>query len=130
MENDVRKKRILKLGAVCAALCLLAAAYCILVSVNGRGIPCLFNALTHLKCPGCGNSRAALALLHFDFAGAFGYNALFPLEFAYIGYVFICDARQYIKTGKASYTAPHKIIDIITLIIVLLWFVVRNLIGI
>ncbi len=130
MENDVRKKRILKLCAVCAALCLLAAAYCIFVSVNGRGLPCIFNLITHLNCPGCGNSRAALAVLHLDFAGAFKYNALFPLEFAYIAYVFICSARQYIKTGKAYYDSPYKIIDMITLIIVLLWFVVRNLIGI
>ncbi len=130
MTDTTPKNRILKLCAVFAALCLLAAAYCLFVSVNGKGIPCVFNAVTHLKCPGCGNSRAALALLHFDFAGAVKYNALFPLEFAYIGYVFICDARQYIKTGKAYYDSPYKIIDIITLTIVLLWFIARNIIGI
>lgn len=130
MPDTTTKKRILKLCAVCAALCLLAAAYCIFVSVNGKGLPCIFNLITHLKCPGCGNSRAALALLHLDFAGAFNYNALFLLEFLYLGYVFVCGARQYIKTGKANYTAPYKFIDIITLIIILLWFIVRNIIGI
>ena len=130
MTDTPTKNRILKLGAVCAALCLFAAVYCVFVSVTGRGLPCVFNLITHLNCPGCGNSRAALALLHLDFAGAFKYNALFPLEFAYIAYVFICGARQYIKTGKASYSAPYKIIDIITLIIVLLWFIARNIIGI
>ena len=130
MEKQMRKNRILRLGAVCAALCLLAAAYCVFVSVNGRGLPCVFNMLTHFKCPGCGNSRAALALLRLDFRAAFGYNALFPLEFLYLGYVFVCGARQYIKTGRVYYDSPHKIIDIITLIIVLLWFILRNIMGI
>lgn len=126
----MRKNRILRLGAVCAALCLLAAAYCVFVSVNGRGLPCVFNMLTHFKCPGCGNSRAALALLRLDFRAAFGYNALFPLEFLYLGYVFIYSARQYIKTGEANYTTPHKFVDITVLAIILLWFVIRNIMGI
>lgn len=45
------------------------------------GVPlCPFNALTGLPCPGCGMTRAFLALGRLDFAGAYASNPLsFPL---------------------------------------------------
>lgn len=39
-------------------------------------LPCVFNALTGLHCPGCGTTRALHALVHFDVAGALAMNAL------------------------------------------------------
>lgn len=41
--------------------------------------PCLFHALTELYCPGCGATRAVLALLQLDFIRAVRMNALFVL---------------------------------------------------
>jgi Protein of unknown function (DUF2752) len=38
--------------------------------------PCLFHAVTGLWCPGCGLTRCAHALVHFDLARAFEMNAL------------------------------------------------------
>jgi hypothetical protein len=38
--------------------------------------PCPFHALTGLPCPGCGATRAVLALARGDIAGAFGWNPL------------------------------------------------------
>jgi hypothetical protein len=43
-------------------------------------LPCLFNLLTGLYCPGCGATRAMHALVHFDLAGALGMNALLILS--------------------------------------------------
>jgi len=37
---------------------------------------CPFHAFTGLPCPGCGTTRAVLALAHGDLAGAFGWNPL------------------------------------------------------
>ncbi len=53
------------------ALLLLAA----LLPPAGLGIPvCLFRALSGLPCPGCGLTRALVALLHGDLAAAFVYH--------------------------------------------------------
>ena len=43
------------------------------------GLPCLFELAFGIPCPGCGMTRAALALLQLDFAAAFSYH---PMIFA------------------------------------------------
>jgi len=51
------------------------------------GIPCVFYEVTGHYCPGCGMTRAALALLQLDAYQAFRYNSLafvlLPLFLAY-----------------------------------------------
>ncbi len=42
----------------------------------GQGFPCLFHLLTGLYCPGCGGTRAILALLRGDIIGSFKYHPL------------------------------------------------------
>lgn len=39
-------------------------------------LPCLFHEVTGLYCPGCGMTRAMIALLSFDVVSCFRYNAL------------------------------------------------------
>ena len=48
--------------------------YGIWILITGRYIPCLFNELTGLECPGCGVSHMAMALFRLDFREAFEYN--------------------------------------------------------
>lgn len=43
------------------------------------GPPCLWTLLLGHPCPGCGMTRALLALLHGDLAGAWGFNRAAPL---------------------------------------------------
>ena len=106
---------------------VLGGLYCILAR-RGIGIPCIFYTITGLQCPGCGNSRAALALLRLDIAEALGYNLLFPLEFFYILWVLFQCSRAYLSKGSFSYKPRWLWLDIGILALVALWGVVRNLI--
>ena len=65
------RKRIMIIYAV-----ILAAgiSYTVLIFRTGFGIPCLFNRVTGLLCPGCGTSRMALSVMRLDIASAFRYN--------------------------------------------------------
>lgn len=45
-------------------------------------IPCVFHSLTDLVCPGCGMTRACIALTHGQFADAWGYH---PFSFLVVG---------------------------------------------
>lgn len=67
-----RAKKII-IGAL--ILFAVGALYALFVSLTHIGIPCVFNLITGLKCPGCGVSRMCLALIRFDFKTAFHENA-------------------------------------------------------
>ncbi len=50
------------------------------------GVPCLFQWLLHIPCPGCGMSHAVWAVLRLDFAAAFAHHPMvlsMPLLFWY-----------------------------------------------
>ncbi|MDO4485104.1 MAG: DUF2752 domain-containing protein [Bacillota bacterium] len=70
-KHDPVRKRIL---IIYAAVIGIGALYTVLIYTTGFGIPCLFNQITGLQCPGCGTSRMALAVMRFDFAEGFMYN--------------------------------------------------------
>lgn len=118
-----RQKGVLLLsGGIIAAVALFYG-----LALAGVGIPCLFYTCTGLQCPGCGNSRAALALLRLDISGALGYNLLFPLEFFYIAWVYIHCCKAFLRGGRFSYKPPYPVMDIVVLALVVLWGIVRNI---
>lgn len=119
-----RRCRNLALAGLAAAA--VGAVLCILGS-QGIGIPCLFRLLTGWLCPGCGNSRAALALLRLDIRAALEYNMLFPLEIFYLGWVLLHCAAAYLKGGRFAYRPARLWLDIAILAAVLLWWPLRNI---
>lgn len=56
-------------------------------------LPCPLYALTGLPCPGCGMTRAWIAALHLDLAGAFGYHPMFWCVPVVVG-LFLFDGQQ------------------------------------
>lgn len=73
------------LAAAAAALFGLAAVF---------GMECIWHRLFGIICPGCGMTRAVIALIHGDIAAAFYYHPMvwsLPVIFIYIaanGHVF------------------------------------------
>jgi hypothetical protein len=57
----------------------VAAAQVAAVSAGVGGWPCPLMSATGIPCPGCGLTRAAVALLRGEFAAAFGAHAFAPL---------------------------------------------------
>ena len=137
-NNNISKRN--KAAFLAAFLLVLAALYLFAGIFFGFYIPCPFRALTGLKCPGCGMSHAATdvalafgALIRSDTAGAqahimdaFRANALFIPIFAYLIYAFI----KIVSGKETNQSMLSQIIDIIFLIIILIWWVVRNIISI
>lgn len=118
-----RRHKILLFGAAAGAA---AVTVFYILAQQGIAIPCLFNKFTGLLCPGCGNSRAAIALLRWDFSAAFWYNPMFPLEFFYLAWVLLHCARAYLKGKPFGYKPPFPVLDICILILLLFWWVIRN----
>jgi len=127
MQDPVIRRRLLRLGLLTLGLAFAAAVF-VLLAEAGIGIGCPFHKLTGLQCPGCGNSRAAMALLRLDFAAAFSYNPTFPLQFGYLGWVYLSCCVSYLKGKRFTYKPLVPALDIVLLVIFILWGILRNLI--
>ena len=125
VQNTMKDKH----KAALAAAFLLSAGivYLLLGLFLGFYIPCPFRMVTGLKCPGCGLSHAATDLARLDFAGAMSHNALFIPIFIYIAYYFYRSFLRKNKDPLADKTGRR--IDMIFLIVILLWWVFRNIFG-
>ena len=118
-----RKRKLLLFSAGIAGIGLLLFALALL----GIPIRCVFHEFTGLSCPGCGNTRAVLALLRLDFAAVLRYNLLFPVQAGYLIWVFFLSARRYLKEGRFFPSSPLPALDWIFLASLLVWGIVRNL---
>lgn len=113
-------------AAVTAAFLLAAGMiYLLLGMFAGFYIPCPFRTVTGLKCPGCGLSHATVDLVHLDFAAAMEDNALFIPIFSYLLYAFYRYIIRKNKDPLADKTGRR--IDMLFLIVILLWWVIRNI---
>ena len=118
-----RKKRVFWITVCVAAGAGLYAALALL----GIGLSCPIRQVTGLQCPGCGNSRAALALLRFDFAASFQYNPLFMAQAGYILWVYVISCIRYVRGKRPLYEPPLPWMDIVLLVVFLGWGILRNI---
>ena len=94
-----RKTRALKAGLVITGL-LSAGLFFAYGAVRwGWWLPCVFNRLTGLRCPGCGVSRMCLSLLRLDFEQAFYWNGAVMICLPALAYLFGYLLYRYIRFG-------------------------------
>lgn len=93
-------------------------------------IPCLFNKITHLYCPGCGITRMFKALMKLDLKRAFSYNQFVFLSLPFFLIYFIDEVRSKLFYKKKILNA--KVINVIAIILIVLaviFGVIRNIPG-
>lgn len=88
--------------------------------------PCLFHELTGLHCPGCGATRAVLALLHLDLVRAVHMNALFVL-FA-LPALFVL-GLEMLQERLIFSAGAHKAVGYAYLALAIAFTVARNIPG-
>ncbi len=89
MKNKNLEDEIFVMGIIIffITLCLIGLWTLILHERLPR-IPCIFYYTTGLYCPGCGGTRACIALLHGHLIKALWYHPLVPYSvFMYIGFM-------------------------------------------
>ena len=122
-----QKNRLNKVLKNCGIILLIGVLYFIFIKIVGFGIPCIFNLITGLHCPGCGISRMLLSLARLDFAAAFKYNAL-VLTASPIAAIFVIKHYvRYILTGKSQGNKLETVMLLILLILLIIFGVLRNL---
>lgn len=87
---------------------------------------CLFKQLTGWDCPACGNQRALHALLHGEFAKAFGFN---PFAVISLPYVLLFAYTTFSQSKHSLLLKPyiqHRITVYIYLAGIIAWWILRN----
>lgn len=124
VSSQLRLRRVLLLW--CAVLAA-GIGYGMFCARTGMGIPCVLHEVTGLECPGCGLTRAVLALARLDIAAAFGYNVLWPLVLGYFLWIGIGGSLAYVKRGELCYL-PGKIwMHAAVLSVVMAYGILRNI---
>lgn len=123
------KSRIKKICCYRIIALVIGIFYASFVTTTGFGLPCLFNTITGLKCPGCGITHMCISILHGDFKSAMQYNFvlfwLTPLFVYLIGdYLF-----RYIKTGTFKLLKWQSILTYIIIGILVIFGIIRNIGG-
>ena len=114
-------------GRLTARIILLGLVYALFIQLTGIGIPCLFRLVTGYRCPGCGMTHAAMALIHGQPKTAFRENPLsltvVPLLLFYGTY----RAEVYIRTARTDFKKWEILFLGVLWAVVLLFWLLRNL---
>jgi hypothetical protein len=91
------------LGTRIALASAYATGIAALAAVLGSGlIRCPFAAMTHTPCPGCGSTRAVLALLHLHFGEALRFNPSAPIVAICVGVLVAEGLWMVLRDGHAQ----------------------------
>ncbi|MCV7301835.1 DUF2752 domain-containing protein [Mycobacterium barrassiae] len=111
----------------------LAVGACAVVWIGDPTTPggflplCPTKALLGIDCPGCGTLRMIYSLLHFDFLAAVRFNALALVAVALLLVAYAVWTYGRVVGRKISGWQQHRWAAAVTMVVVTLWFVVRNL---
>ncbi|MBR0303723.1 MAG: DUF2752 domain-containing protein [Clostridia bacterium] len=119
-----RRNKVIRIALVSLGT---GALYALFVRLTGLGIPCLFNLVTKLKCPGCGVSRMFLSLFRLDFISAFHHNAAIFCLLPLMAFVAARYAYVYIKYDRIKDRLADTAVIFMT-VSLLVFGVIRNII--
>lgn len=132
MEQRLHKKEMIKQRAakvllVTAAILAGGLLYAYGANHWGWWLPCIFNQLTGLRCPGCGVARMCLAILRLDFQRAFYWNPVVFCMLPVLAYLYIYAVCRYIRCGNMRLNRWQTALCWIMVILLLIFTVFRNL---
>ena len=123
------KQRLLKVIKTGAVIVIIGCAYALFYMKTGFGIPCVFNLITGLRCPGCGITHMAVNLLRLDFAAAFSSNRAVFVMLPVLAYLLCAKLYRYIRYGKTDEPKHETVIEIIMIAVLVAFGILRNIIS-
>ncbi len=129
---QITKSQAKRLANILVKLLVIAIAgiiYANIIRSTGVWLPCIFRTVTGLKCPGCGISHMCIALLAMDFTSAWLANPVLLTVSPAIIYIVMKQIIAWIVFGKQKMSKIDTIIVNALAVILILWGIVRNMVG-
>lgn len=113
---------------------LIAAVFLLTVLIRGLGVnlfrylpPCAIHALTGYYCPGCGGSRAVLALIHGHPVRSAFYHPFVPYAAVVGGWFMISQSVERLSKGRVRIGLHYRNVYLfIALALIFLNLIVKN----
>ncbi len=130
--DGLHKKRIRKLFLSYTIAIVVLLCYALFLKYTGHGIGCPLYELTHIKCPCCGISHFSVELLSFRLKEALSNNYMAPAIYGLIIWLLVEGSVRYIKDGifVVKVTLIKRVFVLIFAIIMVVWMILRNVMGI
>ena len=126
--NEENKKRLKKLFFVYVIVIAILLAYLpIYLFLPFLRLPCLFNLITGLNCPGCGISRMLSSFANLNIGEGISYNYFLGYSIPVIVVFFGYYSYNFVTKKKIMFFEVSAIVYVILLIA---WGIIRNIIGI
>lgn len=129
---QITKSQAKRLANVLVKLLVIAIAgiiYANIIRSTGFWLPCIFRTVTGLKCPGCGISHMCIALLAMDFTSAWLANPVLLTVSPAIIYIAMKQIITWIVFGEQKMSKIDTIIVNALAVVLILWGIVRNMVG-
>lgn len=123
------KERLKKVGKCLAVLLAVGIAYFLICYRLGFGLPCMFNKITGLKCPGCGITRMCISLLKGDIYSAWVYNRGVLIILPLIAYFLAREIYLYVRYNNMTLQKWERVVAVIAIIYLLTFALLRNFLG-
>lgn len=101
----------------------------IVLNKFGLYLPCPVRKFFSILCPFCGITRASIRLMFFDFSGAVVENMAVFFIWAYLIKLYRDFAVNFLKKGQFIKTRIDKI-DKLVVLLLIIWGIMRNILGI
>lgn len=129
MNNMIVRKRFKHLFFVfLISISILGGYYFIYDIFPSLRLKCHFFQITGLKCPSCGITRLVVAFLHLDFKQGIAYNCFLGYTLPFIVFVIGYCSWAYVYDRK--YSKWFNVLSVVYIVLLLVFFVIRNIVGI
>ncbi|BDY26449.1 DUF2752 domain-containing protein [Mycolicibacterium mageritense] len=116
------------LGVAALAGCACVAVWVGDPTTPGGPLPvCPTKLLLGIDCPGCGSLRMIYSLLHGDVLAALRFNAVGLIALIFLAWAYAAWTYGRLANRRVRSWQHWRWSAVITLVVVSIWFVVRNL---
>lgn len=128
-SHEKEETALFQIGwALIGILLLLYLGYQLLFpGIFKKPLPCVFHALLKLYCPGCGGTRAVLALFHGRFLASFLCHPLVPYTAVVCGWFMISQTIERASRHRIKIAMRYRDVYLwIALALVAVNFIAKN----
>lgn len=121
------RQRIRKVSQGLITIIILGCIYLFIFLTFDVGIPCIFNKLTGLQCPGCGMTHAIAELWNGNVKEALNYNALCISILPAVCMYLLYRAVRYVTGKKEGFYIWEYVLLILLFLVTAGYGVMRNI---